>query len=139
MLIVKFVFITIAGLLSALVTPVEMKIWANVRASFPKPVVITTIVYYGIFNVLAGPITEELFFRGYLTSHYEKQGKSLPIVISVLFSLYHFWLPFDNVFRILSFLPVYCYTYKKKNVYIGICFHCLCNLVSVISFSISVL
>ena len=86
--------------------------------------------------MLIGPITEELFFRGYLTSHYEKQNSFTPILITVLFSLYHFWLPFNNVFRILAFAPV---AYKKKNLYISICFHCFCNLVSVVSFVIEVL
>lgn len=43
--------------------------------------------YDGVFNVLIGPITEELFFRGYLTSHYKKQSSLTPIIIGVLFSL----------------------------------------------------
>lgn len=151
-LIYGFIFFCIAGLLSSFVTPVEMRVCETVKTllyqsmsvgfdwtdfaymkSFSKPIIITLIVFYGFFNVLLGPITEELFFRGYLTSHYYKQGRITPVMISVLFSLYHLWLPFDNLFRILAFLPAYCFTYKKKNIYIGICFHCLCNAFSFIS------
>lgn len=157
-LIIAFVFFGVAGLLSAVAAPLENQFFAQMRAallnglpmgfdwtnyeymkSFSKPIRILTCIYYGFFNVLIGPITEELFFRGYLTSHYKKQSSFLPILIAVLFSLYHFWLPFNNVFRILVFAPVAYVAYKKKNLYISICFHCLCNLFSVVSFAAAIL
>lgn len=157
-LIIAFVFFGIAGLASAFIAPVENRIFAEMRAavlnnlpagfdwsnyqyikSFSKPMLILTCVYYGVFNVLIAPITEELFFRGYLTSHYEKQNSFTPILITVLFSLYHFWLPFNNVFRILAFAPVAYVAYKKKNLYISIFFHCFCNLFSVVGFVLAVL
>ena len=153
-----FVFFGIAGLLSAFVAPIENHIFSVARSNllsnlpigfdwtdyeylkfFSKPIIIFTCVYYGIFNALIAPITEELFFRGYLTSHYKKQNSFTPILIAVLFSLYHFWLPFNNVFRILAFVPVAYVAYKKQNLYISIYFHCLCNLFSVIGFVLTVL
>lgn len=157
-LIIAFVFFGVAGLLSAFVAPIENQIFAEMRSSvlhhlpigfdwtnfeyvktFSKPILIFTCIYYGIFNGLVAPITEELFFRGYLTSHYEKQTWFTPILIAILFSLYHFWLPFQNVFRILAFAPVSYVAYKKKNLYISICFHCFCNLFSVLGFVSAVL
>ena len=157
-LILAFVFFGIAGLLSAFVAPIENQIFSEMRAtilhnlpagfdwtnyeymkSFSKPLLILTCVYYGIFNAFIGPIVEEIFFRGYLTSHYKKQSMFTPILIAVLFSLYHFWLPFNNVFRILAFAPVAYVAYRQKNIYISICFHCLCNLFSVVSFVLEVL
>ena len=63
-----------------------------------------------------------------------KQGWLTPILIAVLFSLYHFWLPFNNVFRILVFTPVMYVAYRKKNFTISILFHCICNLLSTVSF-----
>ena len=157
-LIIAFVFFGVAGLLSAFVAPLENQIFAQMRTallnslpigfdwtnfkylkSFSKPILILTCIYYGIFNVLIAPITEELFFRGYLTSHYKKQSSFLPIFIAVLFSLYHFWLPFNNIFRILAFAPVAYAAYKKKNLYISIFFHCLCNLFSAVSLAVAVL
>lgn len=156
--LIAFVFLGVAGLLSAFVAPLENQIFTQMRTallnrlptgfdwtnyeyikSFSKPTLILTCVYYGIFNVLIGPITEELFFRGYLTSHYKKQGLFTPILITVLFSLYHFWLPFHNAFRILAFAPVAYVAYKKKNMYISIWFHCLCNLFSVAGFVLLVI
>ena len=104
-LFIAFVFFGVAGLLSMFVAPLENQIFAQMRTallnslpvgfdwtnfeyikSFPKPILILTCIYYGIFNVLIAPIIEELFFRGYLTSHYKKQSSFLPIFITVLFA-----------------------------------------------------
>ncbi len=156
-ILIAFVFFGIAGLLSAFFAPIENRIFSELRSSilnslpigfdwtnfeylksFPKPVLIFTCVYYAIFNVFVAPITEELFFRGYLTSHYKKQNAFTPILIAILFSLYHFWLPFNNMFRILAFAPVAYVAYKKKNLYISIWFHCLCNAISVVGFILEV-
>lgn len=150
---IALVFFGAAGLWSAFIAPVENRFWAETRTellyylptgfdwtnmeymkTFSKPILMITCIYYGIFNVLIGPVTEELYFRGYLSSHYKKQGWFVPILISVLFSLYHFWLPFNNVFRVLVFTPVFYIVYRKKNIYIGIWFHCICNLFSVVSY-----
>lgn len=125
--LIAFVFFGIAGLLSAFVAPIENQIFSVARSNL-------------LSNLPVGfDWTEELFFRGYLTSHYKMQGWFTPILIAILFSFYHFWLPFNNVFRILAFAPVAYVAYKKKNIYISICFHCLCNLFSVVSFMLAVL
>ena len=156
-LLTAFLFFSIAGLWSVLVAPIENNLLEPVRQAllsrlpagfdwqdldyiktFPKSVILITCIYYGIFNVIIGPVTEELFFRGYLTSHFRIQNGFTPILIAILFSLYHFWLPFNNVFRILVFAPVAFVAYKKKNIYISICFHCLCNLFSVVGFVLEV-
>ena len=59
--------------------------------------------------------------------------------LAILYSLYHFWLPFNIVFRILVFAPVAYVAYKKKNIYISMLFHCMCNLISVMGFVLEVL
>ena len=157
-LLIAFVFFGIAGLLSAFIAPIENQVFAGIRndvltslpkgfdwtdyeylKTFSRPMLIITCAYYSLFNVLIGPITEELFFRGYLTSHYKKQNSFTPIIIAILFSLYHFWLPFNNLFRILVFAPVAYIAYKKKNLYISIGFHCFCNLFSTLGFILAVL
>ncbi|MEE0264596.1 MAG: CPBP family intramembrane glutamic endopeptidase [Acutalibacteraceae bacterium] len=157
--LIASVFFGIAGLLSTFVAPLEGQLmeparnallealpkgfdWSDyeyLKATFSTPMLIFTCVYYLIFNVFVGPITEELFFRGYLTSHYKHQNSFTPILIAVLFSLYHFWLPFANIFRILVFAPATYVAYKKKNIYIIIIFHCLCNLISTIFAMIEIL
>lgn len=123
--IIAFVFFGVAGILSMTVAPLENYLFSGLRngflshlplgfdwtnyeylKTFSKPVLIVACIYYFLFNTLVGPIVEELFFRGYLTSHYNKQTAFTPILIAILFSLYHFWLPFNNIFRILVFAPV---------------------------------
>lgn len=156
-LLFAFLFFSLAGLWSVFVAPLENKLleplrqallsrlpagfdWQNIDCikSFSRPVILITCIYYGLFNVIIGPVTEELFFRGYLTSHFRIQNGFTPILIAILFSLYHFWLPFNNIFRILVFAPVAYVAYKKKNIYISMCFHCMCNLFSVIGFVLEV-
>ena len=158
MILYAAVFFGVAGLASVFIQPVELNLLSGVRnyllsllpagfdwndlayiKSFPKGTLIATCIFYGIFNVLIGPITEELFFRGYLTSHYGKQNMGTPVLIALLFSLYHLWLPFNNVFRIVIFVPLAVAVYKKKNISISILFHCLCNLFSVLSFCTAIL
>lgn len=114
--------------------------WNNLELikQYPKGILIFTGILYVITNALVYPVAEEIYFRGYLTNSLQKQGLFVPVVVSVLFSLYHFWLPFNNVFRITVFVVAYAIAYKKRDIGIAIVFHCLCNLFSSISFIVSV-
>jgi hypothetical protein len=110
--------------------------WTNIAAleQYTRPVLILTVIGYFILNGLVGPIIEELFFRGYLTAKISRYGKYAPLIITVLFSLYHFWLPFNNLFRIAAFYPAFYLTWKKKNIFIAIVCHVLSNLFTAINF-----
>ncbi|HKM22737.1 MAG TPA: CPBP family intramembrane glutamic endopeptidase [Lachnospiraceae bacterium] len=103
---------------------------------YPIALLRLTCVGYFLMNVIVGPVVEELFFRGYLTAKLAKKGIWAPVIVTVLFSLYHFWLPFNNLFRIAVFLPASIVAWKKNNIYISMVFHCTCNLFSTISFFI---
>ncbi|MEG0692750.1 MAG: CPBP family intramembrane glutamic endopeptidase [Oscillospiraceae bacterium] len=141
--------ITVAPLENSLFAPLSNKLtqimpkyfnWNNIEylKQYPKAILLVTCVGYSICNVIIGPIIEELFFRGYLTSKLSRLGNFAPLIITVLFSLYHFWLPFNNLFRICAFFPAAWLAWKKKNIYIAIAFHCLCNLISTVGFIVSV-
>lgn len=129
----------ISAKLSA-VTPAYFD-WENIELmkQFPKGILIFTSVFYIIFNSFVCPIIEEIYFRGYLTNKLERYGLAAPIIVAVVFSLYHWWLPFNNIFRICIFGVVAVVAYKKKNIYISMVFHCLCNLFSSISFAVALL
>ena len=146
-----------AGIMTVLVAPFENNLlapisntltqrmpeyfdWKNMEyfKRYSKEVLLLTCVSFFILNVIVGPIVEELFFRGYLTSKISRYGNFAPLIITILFSLYHFWIPFNNLFRISAFFPAALIAWKKKNIYISIVFHCLCNLLSTIIFIISV-
>lgn len=115
--------------------------WTNIDylQNYSTNVLFITCFFYFILNVFIGPIVEELFFRGYLTAKMSRFGNYTPFIVTVLFSFYHFWLPFNNIFRIIAFYPAYYIAWKKKNIYIAIVFHCLCNLISTIFFIVAVL
>lgn len=137
-------YATLAPLERSLFVPLSDKLaaiipayfdWTNLEnlRQYPRNILLLTSVVYIIFNVFVGPIVEELYFRGYLTAKLSRFGIGAPIIITVLFSLYHFWLPFQNLFRISAFLPAAYFAWKEKNIYISIVFHCICNLFSTVS------
>jgi hypothetical protein len=133
--------VTIAPLEYSLFAPISDRLydvlpayfdWNNLEylRQYPRNTLIVTITILAIFNIIIGPITEEFFFRGYLTAKISRYGKYAPLIITVLFSLYHLWLPFNNLFRIIIFYPAAYIAWKLNNIYISIVFHCLSNLVS---------
>jgi uncharacterized protein len=146
-----------AGLMTAVIAPLELLVtaplaqqlhahlpayfdWSDLDQlrSYSKGIVLMTCIAYVLLNGIIGPIIEELFFRGYLTSGIRRYGKWAPLIITVLFSLYHLWLPFNNLFRIAIFLPAAYAAWKHTNIFLSIGFHCLCNLFSSVSFIIAV-
>jgi membrane protease YdiL (CAAX protease family) len=99
---------------------------------YSKTTIMISLVLYAIGNGVLGPIVEELYFRGLLMSHIQRFGKWAPFMISVLFSAYHLFSPWENITRIIACFPfVYC-VYKKKNIFIGMVVHCFLNMSSVI-------
>ncbi|MFN7252423.1 MAG: lysostaphin resistance A-like protein [Anaerobacillus sp.] len=146
-----------AGVMSATIAPLEEMFFAPITERFSnilptyfnwtnfdylenysRNILLLTCGVYFILNGFIGPIVEELFFRGYLTQKFSRFGNYAPFIITVLFSFYHFWLPFNNLFRIIAFYPAYYIAWKKKNIYIAIVFHCLCNLISAFGFILAV-
>lgn len=146
-----------AGLMSVIITPLEHNLLSNVidkingimptyfswdsskLVNYSNTMIIITCVLYFLLNVIIYPIIEELFFRGALTNKLKKYGYLAPIFVTVVFSLYHFWLPFDNIFRIAVFILPSLLAYKYNDIRISIGFHCACNLFSTISFIMAVL
>lgn len=141
-----------AGLMSATIAPLEQILtaplsdrlneilpiyfnWYDLEflKGYSDNILIITFAIFFMMNVIVGPIIEELFFRGYLTSKISRYGKLAPLIVTFLFSLYHLWLPFNNLFRIAIFLPAAYVAWKQKNIYITIAFHIFCNFFSTIS------
>lgn len=86
---------------------------------------VTNIVLSGILV----PITEELYFRGYLLPRMPDQfGRLGPIVHSLLFAIYHFDKPWMIPVRTLGILPLIYTTIHTQSVRPGVVAHCLVNL-----------
>jgi membrane protease YdiL (CAAX protease family) len=94
---------------------------------YSQSALLLTWVLNLVFNGVAGPLVEELYFRGYLLPRISRLGRWAPLVNSVLFSLYHFFTPWQNLVRILALLPMVYTGWWKRNIYLGIIVHCTAN------------
>lgn len=97
--------------------------------------------WLGIFLVggIIGPYVEELYFRGFLLPRMAWMKKWTPIVEALLFSLYHFWLPWQLVSRFLAVLPLVYVVNWKKNLHLGIASHWLLNSISSLTLLLAIL
>lgn len=147
----------VAGIIINFITPLEHHLFSNTinkvnditptyfnwdtdnLKNYSNAMILCTCVLYFALNVIIGPVIEEFFFRGVLTEKLKKYNYIAPIFVTIVFSLYHLWLPFDNLFRISVFILPSILTYKYKDIRIGIGFHCACNLFSTASFILNVI
>lgn len=109
--------------------------WYNYNqdiSQFSRYFIIITIVVDFLVMTLIGPIIEEHYFRGYLLDRMKWMGKYGVLLNVVLFSVYHFWSPWEIVARTAAMLPFYYCVYKKDSLKLGILAHCLCNFVDVV-------
>ena len=94
---------------------------------FSREALMTTFWVGLIVNGIAGPIVEEYYFRGYLLPHLSGPRNWVPFINISLFSLYHFWTPWQFFSRILWLLPWGYISWKKKNFYLMLIAHCTAN------------
>lgn len=97
---------------------------------YPKSIILITTILFFIANSLVLPLIEELYFNGYMLPGLQRFKWRAPMIVALIFSLYHLWSPWQNIRRIIGVLPYVYMVWKKKNIYIGVIVHCLCNLVS---------
>jgi uncharacterized protein len=80
-------------------------------------------------NGMIGPVVEELYFRGHLLPRIDRFGRRAPILNAVLFSLYHFWTPWQNIGRILGLLPWIYTVWRKRSLALSIAVHISVNCI----------
>ena len=81
-----------------------------------------------LIDGVLGPIVEELYFRGYLLPRMNGYaGRWAPALNITLFSLYHFFSPWENPIRIIAFLPWGYLVWKKRDIRFSILVHVLMN------------
>ncbi len=110
----------------------SLEMTAKGMAQFSKTVLWITLALGLVFNGLIGPVVEELYFRGYLLPRLSKIGGWAPALNVLLFSLYHFFSPWQNITRILALLPYVYVVWWKRNIYIGVITHCALNTIGMI-------
>lgn len=105
----------------------HLQSFATHMEDYNRPLLIWSAVLMLIFGGIIGPVVEELYFRGYLLPRMSRCGSWAPLLHTVLFSLYHFFTPWQNPARILGLTPLYYVVWWKRNIYIGILVHCAGN------------
>ena len=88
------------------------------------------ILIYILLSCISGPFVEELYFRGYLLPRMEGYaGKWAPFLNTTMFSIYHFFSPWENLIRIAASYPLVYLVWKKRDIRFGILVHVLVNTI----------
>ena len=98
-----------------------------------------TLVLALVFNGFLAPLVEEVYFRGFLLPRMKNLGIFAPFVNSIIFSVYHFFSPWENISRIIAISPIAYTVWKHKDLRLDIITHCSLNTLSVIGLIISVI
>ena len=140
-----FVWVTIifviVGAIMTLFKPVDSFLQKNLffwmpdvntglDGTYSKPILIVTYSVFLIINVYLAPMVEELYFRGYLLPR--MKGKYAMLFHSFLFAAIHVFSPWMIISRTVGFLPIIIGT-TKKNIYLGMIVHMLCNAVGFVT------
>jgi membrane protease YdiL (CAAX protease family) len=112
--------------------------FARNLSQYPSEVLLIIVLLSVVMNI-AVPIVEELYFRGYLLPRIPAGQQLAPLINVILFSTYHFWLPWEFPTRILSLLPVVYAVQWKQNMYIGVLVHVLLNTLGTIGLLVLVM
>ncbi len=136
-----FIIFVIVGAIMTFLKPVDaflqekLFFWMpdinyGLDGNYSRTILIVTYSMFLIFNVFLAPLVEELYFRGYLLPR--MKGKFATLFHSFLFAAHHVFSPWMIITRTLGFLPILFGT-TKKNIYIGIIVHILCNTIDFVT------
>jgi membrane protease YdiL (CAAX protease family) len=84
------------------------------------------------FNGVAGPVAEELYFRGHLLPRLERYGTWAPVINTVLFAIYHFFSPWRYPAIVIGFLPITWAVWRRQSIYVSIAAHMAINMITVL-------
>jgi membrane protease YdiL (CAAX protease family) len=93
----------------------------------------TTLRLRLVIDGLLLPPIEELYFRGYLMPRISRYGRWTPVVHHALFTMYHFWQPFNYPTIFLGILPVTYVVWKTRDIRYSIVAHVLVNVIGGLS------
>ena len=104
--------------------------WNSDPAVYAKSILIVAAVLALVLNGIIAPIVEELYFRGYLLPRLSHFGLLGPLLGGLLFSLYHFFTPWENLTRLLVVLPLVYLVTWTRNIYWGMVVHVANNVLA---------
>lgn len=87
---------------------------------------ITALLTLALDGIIS-PVVEELYFRDYLLPRISRWGWFAPFINVFLFTLQHFWQPYNYVLIFLLVLPEVLIVRWKRNIRFSILCHCTAN------------
>ena len=108
-------------------------------SAYARSSLILTLSLGLLLSGFGASVVEELYFRGYLLPRISRLKMLAPLMNVALFSVYHFFSPWQFPVIFLAFLPIVYVVYIKKNIYLGIIVHCLLNGIGVLHLMSSIL
>jgi len=96
--------------------------------TYTKSVLLVTALLGLFVNGFVAPLTEELYFRGYLLPRISRFKVWAPLINGGLHALYHFWMPWQVPGLILSLFPAAFVVWWKRNIYLGMIIHVIGNV-----------
>ena len=134
-----FLLLAFAFLVLFLISPVTGFLAANVFPWLPKfllpdgsdsygpftpTAILITLILGLVLDGIINPIIEALYFRGYLLPRISRYGWLAPLASAFLFSLQHYWQPYNYPLIFLIQLPIVYIVWWKRNIYISMLAHC---------------
>jgi uncharacterized protein len=96
---------------------------------FSRSSLLVTYISAIVFGAFLGPITEELYFRGFLLPRMPGFGRWTVPVHALLFALYHTFTIWQFITRTIMMLPLI-FAVRRTNIYVGMIAHVMINLFS---------
>ena len=82
-----------------------------------------------LFDGLVFPVVEEVYFRGFLLLRMSYLGVLAPAASALLFTVWHFWQPYNWPLIFLLVLVNAYVVWWKRNIYIAMLLHCSANTI----------
>jgi len=130
-----------AGALIPLLEPVSNTIFQELFSWWPamynllpdlslysRSILVSTLIFQFLVIAIIAPITEEIYFRGYLLPRLSRFGFWAAPIHAALFALFHVWTPWLAVARAVGLIPFTLIVQWKRNIYIAIIMHIIINL-----------
>jgi membrane protease YdiL (CAAX protease family) len=95
---------------------------------YSRSTLIATLIFQFLTIAIIAPITEEIYFRGYLLPRLSRFGSWAAPIHAILFALFHVWTPWLVVARAVALIPFTLIVQRKRNIYIAIIMHTMINV-----------
>jgi membrane protease YdiL (CAAX protease family) len=92
-----------------------------------RTLLLVALVLQLLVDGLAAPVAEELYFRGFLLPRLAHLGAWAPLVNTALFTVHHWWQPYNWAQILLIMLPVVYLVWWRRSVWLSVAMHCAGN------------